>query len=76
VRLTFVGVVGRINPDVTFCQRSLVGTEVTSMFAEPGLKRIGELASHPRPFGALLAFRMRPRRKASSESENSAETWR
>ena len=41
------------------------------MFAEPGLERIGELASHPRPFGArprreglggaLLAFRMRPR---------------
>ena len=61
------------------------------MFAEPGLERIGELASRPRPFGAgpqreglgesasargprrggeLLVFRLRPRRKASGESEN------
>ena len=47
----FAGVVERINLDVTFRQRSLVGTEVTSMFAEPSLERIGELASHPRPFG-------------------------
>ena len=85
MRLTFAAVVGRINLDVTFRQRSLVETEATSMFAEPGLERIRELASYPRPFGArprreglggtLLAFRMRPWRKALSESENSAETW-
>ena len=57
----FVGVVGRINLDVMFRHRSLVGTEATSMFAEPGLERIGELASHPRPFGA------RPRREGLGE---------
>ena len=38
----FAGVVGRINLDVTFRQRSLVGMEVMSMFAEPDLERIGE----------------------------------
>ena len=52
MRLPFARVVGRINPDVTFCQRSSVGTEVTRLFAEPSLERIGELASRPRPFGA------------------------
>ena len=46
----FAGVVGHINPDVTFCQSS-VGTEATRLFAEPSLERIGELASRPRPFG-------------------------
>ena len=47
----FAGVVGHINPDVTFCQSS-VGTEATRLFAEPSLERIGELASRPRPCGA------------------------
>ena len=52
VWLTFAGVVGAFNPDVTFCQRSSVGTEVMSTFAEPGLERIGDLEICLRPFGA------------------------
>ena len=86
------GVVGRINQDVMFCQRSSVGTEVTRLLPSPassesenwhpvrGLsgRGLSERVSvrGPRRGGELLAFRMRLRRKASGESEKSAETLR
>ena len=43
--------------------------EVTSLFAEPGLERIGEVASHPRPFGA------RPRREGLGERASAGRFW-